>query len=97
MVDVNHQERTLKIKLVYYGPAVGGKTTNLKVLHESALGVRRGQFVSVNSAQDRTILLDLLPIGHALEIVLPEIPDADVPHGPKHLFSALAARQEPLQ
>ena len=62
MVDVNHQERTLKVKLVYYGPAVGGKTTNLKVLHENALGVRRGQFVSINSAQDRTILCDLLPL-----------------------------------
>ncbi|MCG6921952.1 MAG: hypothetical protein LJF15_12840 [Acidobacteria bacterium] len=80
MVDVNHQERTLKLKLVYYGPAVGGKTTNLKVLHENALGVRRGQFVSVNSAQDRTILCDLLPLasggfrGYALKLQLVAVP-----------------------
>jgi signal recognition particle receptor subunit beta len=80
MVDVNHQDRTLKVKLVYYGPAVGGKTTNLKVLHESALGVRRGQFVSVNSAQDRTILCDLLPLasggfrGYALRLQLVAVP-----------------------
>jgi signal recognition particle receptor subunit beta len=80
MVDVNHQDRTIKLKLVYYGPAVGGKTTNLKVLHESALGVRRGQFVSVNSAQDRTILCDLLPLasggfrGYALKLQLLAVP-----------------------
>ncbi len=80
MVDVNHQERTLKVKLVYYGPAVGGKTTNLKVLHENALGVRRGQFVSINSAQDRTILCDLLPLasggfrGYALKLQLVAVP-----------------------
>jgi signal recognition particle receptor subunit beta len=80
MVDVSHQDRTLKLKLVYYGPAVGGKTTNLKVLHENALGVRRGQFVSVNSAQDRTILCDLLPLasggfrGYALKLQLVAVP-----------------------
>jgi signal recognition particle receptor subunit beta len=80
MVDVNVQERSIKVKLVYYGPAVGGKTTNLKVLHENALGVRRGQFVSVNSAQDRTILCDLLPLasggfrGYALKLQLLAVP-----------------------
>ena len=62
MADINHRERTIKVKIVYYGPAVGGKTTNLKVLFDRALGTRRGQFVSINSAQDRTILCDLLPL-----------------------------------
>ena len=54
MADIDHRERTIKVKVAYYGPAVGGKTTNLKVLFDRALGTRRGQFVSVNSAQDRT-------------------------------------------
>ncbi len=80
MVEVNHQDRFIKVKLVYYGPAVGGKTTNLKVLHESALAKRRGQFVSVNSVQDRTILCDLLPLasggfrGYALKLQMLAVP-----------------------
>ncbi len=80
MVDVNHRQRVIKVKLVYYGPAVGGKTTNLKVLFERAAGTRRGQFVSVNSAQDRTILCDLLPLrtggfrGYDLKVQLLAVP-----------------------
>ncbi len=62
MVDINTKDRTLRVKIVYYGPALGGKTTNLSVLHERALQSRRGEFVSVNSMQDRTILCDLLPL-----------------------------------
>ncbi len=62
MVELNHRDRTIKIKVVYYGPPVGGKTTNLQVLHQQAAGPRRGEMISINSAQDRTILFDLLPL-----------------------------------
>jgi len=62
MVEFNRRERLIKVKIAYYGPAVGGKTTNLKVLYDRARGGRRGEFVSVNSVQDRTILCDLLPL-----------------------------------
>ncbi len=62
MVELNHRERTIKVKIVYYGPPVGGKTTNIQVLHQHALATRRGEMVSINSAQDRTILFDLLPL-----------------------------------
>ena len=62
MVEFNRQERIVKVKIAYYGPAVGGKTTNLKVLYDRARRGRRGEFVSVNSQQDRTILCDLLPL-----------------------------------
>ncbi len=80
MVDINHRERTIKVKIVYYGPAVGGKTSNLKVLFERALGTRRGQFLSINSRQDRTILCDLLPLrsggfrGYELKLQLAAVP-----------------------
>ena len=36
MVEFNRQERTIRVKIAYYGPAVGGKTTNLKVLYDRA-------------------------------------------------------------
>ena len=62
MVDINTKDRTVRVKIVYYGPALGGKTTNLRVLHERALQSRRGELISVDSMQDRTILCDLLPL-----------------------------------
>jgi signal recognition particle receptor subunit beta len=62
MVELNHRDRTIKVKIVYYGPPVGGKTTNLQILHHYASARRRGDLISVNSAQDRTILFDLLPL-----------------------------------
>jgi hypothetical protein len=80
MVDIDHRLRVIKVKLVYYGPAVGGKTTNLKVLFDRAAAARRGQFVSVNSAQDRTILCDLLPLrtggfrGYDLKVQMLAVP-----------------------
>ena len=62
MVELNHRQRTIKVKVVYYGPPVGGKTTNLQVLHQNVIPGRRGEMVSINSAQDRTILFDMLPM-----------------------------------
>jgi signal recognition particle receptor subunit beta len=62
LVEISHRERVVRAKIVYYGPAAGGKTTNLVVLHRRADPKRRGEMVSVNSTQDRTILLDLLPV-----------------------------------
>jgi signal recognition particle receptor subunit beta len=79
VVDIN-QDRTIRIKIVYYGPALGGKTTSLRVLHERALWSRHGEFVSVNSMQDRTILCDLLPLrtgafrGYDLKLQLLAVP-----------------------
>jgi signal recognition particle receptor subunit beta len=61
-VELNESDRSLKVKIAYYGPAVGGKTTNLNLLYQHAQGARRGDFISVNSQQDRTILCDLLPL-----------------------------------
>lgn len=62
MVEINHKERFLRVKILYYGPAAGGKTTSLQVLHKYARSDRRQELVSVNTAQDRTILFDLLPL-----------------------------------
>jgi len=54
-------DRTLFAKLVYYGPALGGKTTNLRVLHQLTDPEGRGTLVSVNTQDDRTLFFDLLP------------------------------------
>ncbi len=61
-MELKQREQLILVKIIYYGPAVGGKTTNLQMLHEGADPDRRGDMVSINSAQERTILFDLLPI-----------------------------------
>src|SRR5580765_488883 len=48
-------------KLVYYGPALGGKTTNLRMLHRLTDPDGMERLVSVNTADDRTLFFDLLP------------------------------------
>ena len=62
MVLFNYSTKELTAKVVYYGPGLCGKTTNLQVLHQRADARRRGEMISVNSAQDRTILFDFMPL-----------------------------------
>jgi len=61
MAEIDQHNRTIRVKIVYYGPPLGGKTTNLRGLHARAVDTHRGEMISINSFQDRTILFDLLP------------------------------------
>jgi mutual gliding-motility protein MglA len=59
-IDIQHREVTLK--LVYYGPALSGKTTNLQQLH-AQLGPHTGtSLMTLNTRDDRTLFFDLLPL-----------------------------------
>src|SRR6185436_5217027 len=63
MVLVNYTTRELTAKLVYYGPGLCGKTTNLQYVFESLLPPdRRGKMVSLNTETDRTLFFDFLPL-----------------------------------
>ena len=62
MVLFNHSTRELTAKIVYYGPGLCGKTTNLRVLHERLEKGTAGRLLSLATAQDRTIYFDLLPV-----------------------------------
>ena len=55
-------QRELTIKLVYYGPALSGKTTNLRHLHARATSPQKGQLLSLDTYADRTIFFDLLGV-----------------------------------
>ena len=61
-VELRPRDRIVQLKVVYYGPAVCGKTTNLQMLHAAAIARHRGELITVNSQQERTILFDLLPL-----------------------------------
>jgi signal recognition particle receptor subunit beta len=61
MVQFNFSERTIKAKVVYYGPAQSGKTTNLEQIHRLTDPSGTNRLISLNTAQDRTLFFDLLP------------------------------------
>jgi signal recognition particle receptor subunit beta len=61
MALFNHAAKELTAKIVYYGPGLCGKTSNLKSLHQR-LGHGAGKLLSLSTAQDRTIFFDLLPV-----------------------------------
>src|SRR4051812_32186881 len=61
MVQFNFNERTIKAKVVYYGPAQSGKTTNLEQIHSRTDPGGTSRLISLNTAQDRTLFFDLLP------------------------------------
>ena len=61
MVQFRHSTKEIQFKVVYYGPALGGKTTNLEALHEITDPEGLTQLVSLKTAEDRTLFFDFLP------------------------------------
>src|SRR5262245_22666507 len=62
MATVDFARREITIKLVYYGPAMSGKTTNRQRLHARLTDAHKSQLLTLETANDRTIFFDLLPI-----------------------------------
>jgi len=63
MAELDEAARKLTIKLVYYGPAMSGKTTNLMRLHDVLAPDLKGEIMTLETQNDRTLFFDLLPIG----------------------------------
>jgi signal recognition particle receptor subunit beta len=59
---VDFAERQLTLKLVYYGPPLSGKTSNLRALHGAVAKLNRGRLMTLDTRDDRTLFFDLLPI-----------------------------------
>jgi len=63
MAIINQATKELQVKVVYYGPAMGGKTTNLVKVHENIQTAQeKGKLVSLATSSDRTLFFDFLPI-----------------------------------
>ncbi|MDB4960965.1 MAG: hypothetical protein JWP01_964 [Myxococcales bacterium] len=62
MAQVDFTERQLTLKLVYYGPPLSGKTSNLRALHGKVDTLNRGRLMTLDTRDDRTLFFDLLPI-----------------------------------
>jgi signal recognition particle receptor subunit beta len=61
-VQIDILRKQITIKLVYYGPALSGKTTNLQWLHSRIRPTAKGNLMSLETKDDRTIFFDLLPV-----------------------------------
>ena len=61
-MQLDFSAREVTIKLVYYGPALSGKTTNLVSLHQRAGPEARGRLMTLETQDDRTLFFDLLPL-----------------------------------
>ncbi len=62
MVSINYATREVTCKIVYYGPGLSGKTTNLIYVHEKVPSSTKGKMISLATEADRTLYFDFLPI-----------------------------------
>jgi hypothetical protein len=62
MAFINYSAREINCKLVYYGPGLCGKTTNLKWIYEKTAADARGKMISLATETERTLFFDFLPL-----------------------------------
>ncbi len=62
MVQINFGQREVSCKVVFYGPGMSGKTTNLEIIHKKAPKDAVGEMVSIATETDRTLYFDFLPL-----------------------------------
>jgi signal recognition particle receptor subunit beta len=62
MVQINFALREVNCKIVYYGPGMSGKTTNLEVVHQKAPEQNKGELTSISTDGDRTLFFDFMPL-----------------------------------
>ncbi len=61
-MQIDFKSRELTVKLVYYGPALSGKTTNLQAIHRLVTSDTAGRLMTLETRDDRTLFFDLLPL-----------------------------------
>lgn len=66
MAFINYRAREINFKIVYVGPGLGGKTTNLKILSERLPAERRGRLVTLATEGERTLFFDFMPVALGL-------------------------------
>ena len=62
MVQINFALREVNCKIVYYGPGLSGKTTNLEIVHKKAPESNKGELTSIATEGDRTLFFDFMPL-----------------------------------
>lgn len=61
-MQINYAKKQISCKLVYYGPGMSGKTTNLEIIHQKVPDENKGEMTSIATEGDRTLFFDFLPL-----------------------------------
>lgn len=59
---INYSSREINCKIVYYGPGLGGKTTNIQYIYDKLAPDTKGKLVTLATEMDRTLFFDFLPL-----------------------------------
>ncbi|MEM7480664.1 MAG: GTPase domain-containing protein [Acidobacteriota bacterium] len=62
MTFINYASKEINCKIVYYGPGLGGKTTNLQYIYNKTAPDAKGKMISLATEADRTLFFDFLPL-----------------------------------
>jgi signal recognition particle receptor subunit beta len=62
MTFINYASREINCKIVYYGPGLCGKTTNLQYIYDSTAPAAKGKLISLATETDRTLFFDFMPL-----------------------------------
>ena len=62
MTFINYAAQEINCKIVYYGPGLGGKTSNLQFIYDRTTPERKGKMISLATEADRTLFFDFLPL-----------------------------------
>jgi signal recognition particle receptor subunit beta len=62
MSFINYSSREINCKIVYYGPGLCGKTTNLQYIYNKTAADTKGKLISLSTETDRTLFFDFLPL-----------------------------------
>jgi len=62
MTFINYASREINCKIVYYGPGLGGKTTNIQYIYNKTNETTKGKLISLATETDRTLFFDFLPL-----------------------------------
>jgi mutual gliding-motility protein MglA len=62
MPHINYRDKEIAFKIVYYGPGLSGKTTNLKYIHTALDKGRKGEMIVLDTEQERTLFFDFFPL-----------------------------------
>lgn len=62
MTYVNYAAKEINVKIVYYGPGLGGKTTNLQYIYEQTTPDVKGKLITLATETDRTLFFDFMPL-----------------------------------
>ena len=97
MSFINYLSREINCKIVYYGPGLGGKTTNLEHIYGKVKPDTRGKLISLATETERTLFFDFLPVDLGTIRGFKGIVDGEYDHLPEQAFYMVGGIEEAVE